>query len=101
MTEDGYERMERKSLLAGTPQEVIITICKGELRAGGLRVVGIPSVCFGTRMKHYITQPDYMWRARMHKCREMNTHTQTQTFSGPQAAAENFLKRGEQLDAVI
>lgn len=78
MTEDGYERMERKSLLAGTPQEVIITICKGELRAGGLREVGIPSVCFGTRMKHYITQPDYMWRARMHKCREMNTHTHTE-----------------------
>lgn len=68
---------------------------------GRLREVGIPSVCFGTRMKHYITQPDYMWRARMHKCREMNTHTQTQTFSGPQAAAENFLKRGEQSNAVI
>lgn len=35
MTGVGYERMERKSLLAGTPQEVIITICKGEVRAGG------------------------------------------------------------------
>lgn len=93
--------MERKSLLAGTPQEVIITICKGEVRAGGVGEVGIPSVCFGTGMKHYFTQPDYMWRACMHKCREKNMHTQTQTFSGPQAAAEHFLRRAEQLNAVI
>lgn len=34
--------MERKSLLAGTPQEVIITICKGELRAGGAERGGHP-----------------------------------------------------------
>lgn len=102
MTEDGYERMERKSLLAGTPQEVIITICKGELRAGGAERGGHPISLLWHKDEtlHHTTRLHVACTYAQMQGDE-HAHTQTQTFSGPQAAAENFLKRGEQLDAVI
>lgn len=45
-----------------------------------------PPVCFGTRIKHYISLLNYTWLSHMHKCMEIHMHTHT----WPWPAAEHF-----------
>lgn len=77
--------MERKSLLAVTPQEVIITICRGELRVGG---GGWPAAAPISVFWHRDETLHHTTRLHVaHTYAQMqgdeHAHTQAQTFSGP------------------
>lgn len=94
--------MERKSLLAVTPQEVIITICRGEPGMGGWgwgegwhAAAPISVFWHGDETLHHTSRLHVVHTYAQMQGDE-HAHTQAQTFSGPQAAAENFLERAEQ-----
>lgn len=78
LREDGEEEFAGSHTSGGNYYHLQRRAGAGGWGGGGTQ--RLPSVCFGTGIKRYITQADYMWRTHMHKCRDDHAHTQAQTF---------------------